>query len=498
MMSAVETLPVTLGELVDDVPEACRHIGIGGLSLDSSSIRPGDAFLACAGTRRHGLDYAAAAVEAGAVVVLYEPREGVSEEFSQTVPHVAIERLREKAGHIAGRFYGEPSQRLSIAGITGTNGKTTTARLIAEAAETAGLACGMSGTLGFGRPGHLESADLTTPDAVVMQERLARLGQQGATHVAMEVSSHALDQHRVEGVVFHTAAFTNLSRDHLDYHGDMQSYLDAKRALFSWPGLRNAVINVDDPAGAALATDIASVLPVTAVGASDAVLGFDALRIRQLDTSANGLRVALTTPWGDAVIDSSLLGDFNATNLALALAVLTGWGLEVDEGAAALAGVQAVRGRMEAFGGGAAPLVVVDYAHTPDALDNALRALRKHCDRDLWVVFGCGGERDRGKRPQMGEIAARLADRVVITDDNPRGEDPLAIIEDIREGVNGGDHIESLPGRRDAIAYAIGEARPGDVVLVAGKGHEDYQLVGNRRLSLSDREEARRLVGERQ
>ena len=497
MMAAKAALQLTLGELIgNDVPVEFRGITVTGLSLDSQKVKPGHAFLACAGGNTHGLDYIGAAAEAGATVALYEPRNGDTEVLLHRIPCIRIERLRERAGEIASSFFGDPSTHMNVAGITGTNGKTTTSRLIAEAAEYAGLICGMSGTLGYGRPGDLQPAALTTPDAVLLQQRLALLADNGVGHVAMEVSSHALDQHRVGGVVFDTVVFCNLSRDHLDYHGDMQSYLETKRQLFAWPGLRSAVINVDDAAGADLARDIDSTVQVTAVGSGDAVLGFDALRIVELETSTDGLRLALTTPAGDAVIESPLLGDFNATNISLALAVLLGWGVDLSDACDALASVRAVSGRMEAFGGADSPLVVVDYAHTPDALENAMRALRKHCTRDLWVLFGCGGERDRGKRPMMGEIASRLADRVVITDDNPRGEDPQAIIDDIRAGTNGG-HINVHPGRLSAIEWTVSQAEAGDLVLLAGKGHEDYQLIGEQRLSLSDRDEARRLVGDR-
>ncbi|MDH3646369.1 MAG: UDP-N-acetylmuramoyl-L-alanyl-D-glutamate--2,6-diaminopimelate ligase [Gammaproteobacteria bacterium] len=498
MMGALSTHQLSLGELIgDEVPPEYRGISIGGLSLDSSTIRPGDAFLACAGSHRHGLDFAGAAAEAGASVVLYESRGSDAEVSLQRIPCVHVRRLRERAGTIASSFFGAPSERMAVAGITGTNGKTSTSRLIAAAGQHAGLRCGMSGTLGYGLPDELQPTTLTTPDPIVVHERLAALVDVGVRYVAMEVSSHALDQHRVEGVSFDTAVFTNLSRDHLDYHGDMQAYFEAKRLLFALPDLRKAVVNVDDSAGAELARDIADTVSVIAVGHGDAVLGFDAVRIAELETSTTGLWVALETPLGEAVIESSLLGDFNATNISLALAVLLNWEVDLDTASSTLSSVPAAPGRMEAFGGGDLPLIVVDYAHTPHALENALQALRKHCPGDLWVLFGCGGERDRGKRPLMGEIAARLADRVVITDDNPRREDPTTIIEEISRGVDAGDRVRIQPGRREAIEWVVSQAQEGDVVLLAGKGHEDYQLIGGERLSLSDRDEARGLVGER-
>ncbi|MBT8136911.1 MAG: UDP-N-acetylmuramoyl-L-alanyl-D-glutamate--2,6-diaminopimelate ligase [Gammaproteobacteria bacterium] len=495
-MAAARTLHLTLAELLGaEAPPGVSELTVTGLSMSSHGVQPGFAFLACPGRGRHGLDFAPAAAAAGAAVILYEPRGSDAELLPVRVPCIPVPRLSQRAGEIAGIFYARPSARMRVAGLTGTNGKTTVSHLVARAAENTGHVAGICGTLGYGRPADLMPSELTTPDAVTVQQRLSLLADNGVTHVAMEVSSHALDQYRVNGVNFDTAVFTNLSRDHLDYHGDMQAYFEAKRQLFAWPGLRHAVINVNDVAGAQLARDMADTLRVTAVGSGKAILGFDSLQISKVETTGTGLRLVITAAGGDVAIDSPLLGDFNAFNLALALGVLVGWGLEADAAAAALARVRPVAGRMESFGGGDRPLVVVDYAHTPDALDNALRALRRHCARDLWVMFGCGGDRDRGKRSMMGEIAARLADRVVITDDNPRREDPHRIIAEIEDGA-AGEHVNVVRGRREAIEWTVAQASAGDIVLLAGKGHEDYQLVGEQRLSLSDRDEARRLVGD--
>lgn len=496
MMAARSSKWPTLGALEPDVPAALSAVPVTGLAIDSRRVEPGFVFVALRGAHHDGLEFVDAAIAAGAVAVLHEYRADTPvAPRDDGIPFVGLDNLRERLGQIADRFYGSPSTSLHVAGITGTNGKTTVARLLAEAASACGLACGSSGTLGFGRPGRLRASTLTTPDAIAVHAQLANLRDDGATHVAMEVSSHALDQRRVAGVRFDTAVFTNLTRDHLDYHGTMQAYLEAKQRLFEWPRLRHAVVNVDDAAGRELAQRQGPEL--TVVGHNPGPRGA-AVSIAGVDTNERGIDVRLRTPTASVTITSPLLGAFNASNLALAFAVLRGWGVAEARAARALGAVGAPPGRMEAFGGGERPLVVVDYAHTPDALDNALRAARSHCAGKLWVVFGCGGERDPGKRPLMGAIAARGADRVVITDDNPRREDANAIIAGIVAGAPDATNVVTQPGRREAIARAITAARAGDVVLLAGKGHEDYQLIGGERLAFSDRDEVLRLVGERQ
>jgi UDP-N-acetylmuramoyl-L-alanyl-D-glutamate--2,6-diaminopimelate ligase len=314
-----------------------------------------------------------------------------------------------------------------------------------------------------------------------------------ARHVAMEVSSHALDQGRVDGVDFHVAVWTNLTRDHLDYHGDMAAYAQAKQRLFKAPGLRHAVINLDDDYGRELLAAIPAGVqiigytlnPNTArhsVPAPEYLLAGSDLQL----TDA-GLDLHVQSPWGEGRLRAGLLGRFNASNLLAALATLLALGVSFDSAVQRLGRVTTVPGRMERFGGGRQPLVVVDYAHTPDALEQALRALRGHCHGKLWCLFGCGGERDTGKRPLMGEVAERNADRVVVTDDNPRGEDPIQIVADIMAGMRNPDAAYLRRDRTQAIAFAIAQARPGDIILVAGKGHEDYQLVGTRRIPYSDR-----------
>jgi UDP-N-acetylmuramoyl-L-alanyl-D-glutamate--2,6-diaminopimelate ligase len=361
-------------------------------------------------------------------------------------------------------------------------------QLLAQALERLGRRAATIGTLGAGLHGQLAAGERTTPDAIAVHGLLAGFRDAGASHVVMEVSSHALDQGRVNAVDFDLALFTNLTRDHLDYHGSMAAYGAAKARLFAWPGLRAAVINIDDDFGRALAARLPPGVRRLTTGIASADADLRASAIRGSDT---GLAFHLHTPWGEAEIDSALLGRFNIANLLGVAAALGALGVRFDALRAALAALTPVPGRMSRLGGGSAPLVVVDYAHTPDALEQALTALRAHCRGALICVFGCGGERDAGKRPEMGAIAARLADRAIVTDDNPRGEDGDAIVAAIRAGMPADAAVSVQRDRAIAIAGAIAAARPGDVVLIAGKGHEPYQEIAGVRRPFDDRDVAR-------
>jgi UDP-N-acetylmuramoyl-L-alanyl-D-glutamate--2,6-diaminopimelate ligase len=495
MTAANNGRQVTLGELFGAAaPAALAHRPVPAIAADSRRVAPGGLFLACAGERSHGLDHLGVALQGGAAFVAWEPtpgREGpVLAPGAECFPVPALGR---RSGEIADRFFGRPSAALDVIGITGTNGKTTCTQLVARALETAGRPAGVIGTLGAGRVGALADLGYTTPDAVELQRALAALRDSGAAAVAMEVSSHALSQARTAGVRFRAAGFTNLSRDHLDYHGSLEAYAEAKLQLFRSPGLRAAVVNGDD----ALADDILALLPAdmptVVVGRRPGRRGKQQLRIAEVIARPDGLELRLEGSWGPGLLASPLWGAFNADNLALALALLLCLGLDLEAAMAALADVPPPAGRMEVFtGSAAAPRVIVDYAHTPEALAHALAAVRAHCDGRVWCVFGCGGERDRGKRPEMGRYAATLADRVIVTDDNPRGEDGDAIVAEIVAGMSGTPRVER--DRRTAIAAAIAEAGPADAVLVAGKGHEDYQLVGGERRDFSDRELVRTLL----
>ena len=485
--SAWRPLKALLGGSIE-VPD---DVEVADLTLDSRQVRKGAAFLACRGRNRHGLEFARAAVDAGARAVLWEPGPGVSApQFPASVLVVAVPELSAQAGFIADRFFGAPSARLAVTGITGTNGKTTCAWLLASALNASGRSCAYLGTLGAGFPGQIVAGTLTTPDAVSLHRQLAQLRDAGALSVAMEVSSHALDQQRCAGVRFQVAVFTNLSRDHLDYHGDLEAYAAAKSSLFDWPTLGARVINVDDPLGLELASRSPpnSTLIVTGRRTDPAQRVPGARYIRALRSAhqPQELEVALETSWGQASLRSGLIGDFNVDNLLTVLGVLLANGMALAPACLLLAQCHAPPGRMQVVGGGNLPLAIVDYAHTPDALDNALRAARAHCTGRLLCVFGCGGERDRGKRPQMAAVAESLADALYITDDNPRGEDPRRIVADMVAGLRHPERAQVQHDRAGAIAAAVAAASPGDVVLVAGKGHEDYQLAGAERRPFSD------------
>jgi UDP-N-acetylmuramoyl-L-alanyl-D-glutamate--2,6-diaminopimelate ligase len=496
-MAAEKLSAVTLGALLAGYAEPpLPEIAVTGLALDSRKVVPGDAFFALPGTQgRHGLAHAAQAVSAGAVAVVWEPHETLPgiDVATLGVPSVAVDHLTRKLGHVAGRFFGDPSHALHCIGVTGTDGKTTVTHWIAQLMGESARPFGLLGTLGYGLPGQLQPASHTTPDAVRLQEQLARLCDAGAVGVAMEVSSHALHQHRVAGVHFDTAVLTHLSRDHLDYHGTQAAYADAKRELFRVPGLRNAVLNHDDAFGQALLRELeAGVRPLlftTRPEADPSALAHDWLRAERIDTHARGLDIQVASAWGRARLQTKLLGRFNADNLLAAAAAAIAAGLSFEAAMQGIARVRPVPGRMEAFGTGRHPLVVVDYAHTPNALESVLRTLREHCDGELICLFGAGGDRDTGKRALMGGAAERNADRVVVTSDNPRTEDPRAIIDGILSGMRNPERARVMPDRAEAIHHAVNDARVGDVVLVAGKGHETWQEVGEERLPFSDREQ---------
>jgi UDP-N-acetylmuramoyl-L-alanyl-D-glutamate--2,6-diaminopimelate ligase len=464
-----------------------RDVTVRALALDSRAVVPGALFLALPGGRHDGRSYIADAIARGATAVVYDA--GGFDPGALPVPAVGVARLAQRASLIADRFYDGPSRRLAVIGVTGTNGKTTCTQLIAQALDRPPRRCAVIGTLGYGFPGALDAGAHTTPDAVHAQRLLAGFAERGADWVAMEVSSHALEQGRVQAVSFAAAVFTNLSRDHLDYHGDMERYAAAKARLFCVPGLRAAVLNAEDDWGRRVAGRIEA-------GVRVLTYGFERGDVHALrfERAREGLYLRAATPEGEVEITAPLFGRFNGANLLAVLATLIALGLEAGEAARRLCAVAPVPGRVERFAAGDdRPLVVVDYAHTPDALAQVLTELRAHTAGRLWCVFGCGGERDRGKRPQMGAIAERLADVVIVTDDNPRREPGDAIVRDILAGMRAPARV--IRERRAALAAAIDEARADDVVLIAGKGHEDYQQIGEARLPYSDRDTVRALLG---
>ena len=458
---------------------------IARLTSDTRRIQPGDVFVAMPGGRTDARTLIPQAIQAGALAVIWEA-DGFAWDPAWRVPNLPVHGLREHVGAIAAHVYGQPSQQLWLAGVTGTNGKTSCSHWIAQSLAQLGKRAAVIGTLGNGFPGSLSEPTHTTPDAVSVQQQIADLVAQGASHLAMEVSSHGLDQGRVNGAAFKAALFTNLSRDHLDYHGSMDHYGRAKTRLFHWPGLRHAVINLDDDFGARLAASLdRSQVEVLGYG-----LGKGEISGHRLDLSKRGLTLEIETPWGAGVIRSRLLGGFNAANLLGVLGTLLAAEVTLEDATRALEHVEPVAGRLQMVRRPQSPLVVIDYAHTPDALEKVLETLRHVLGADgrLICVFGCGGERDPGKRPLMGEIATRLADLAIVTSDNPRGEDPRAIIDQVVAGAHPNYWIE--PDRASAIYRAIRAAREQDVVLLAGKGHEAYQEVAGQRLPFSDAEVA--------
>ncbi len=456
---------------------------------DSRELHAGDAFAAFPGAHTDGRAFIGDAIARGAGSVLWEAH-GFRWSDEWHVANLAVDDLRARLGSIADFIYGSPSRELWMVGVTGTNGKTSCSHWIAQCLDRCGRRAAVVGTLGNGLVGALESSRNTTPDAAVLHEMLGRFRDAGARAVAMEVSSHGLDQGRVNGVAFDVALFTNLTRDHLDYHVTMAAYGAAKAKLFAWPGLAATVVNTDDAFGQSLAD--------AAHGRGQRVItyGFANADVvpTAMSTTSAGLALSVATPWGRGDVQTQLVGTFNAANALGVLGVLCASEVPLGDALGALAGVTSPAGRMQRFGGAGKPLVVVDYAHSPDALEKVLLALRPAVPvgAELACVFGCGGERDAGKRPQMGRIAATLADRVIVTSDNPRGEDATAIAEAVVAGIRETDNRKwSIElDRASAVAHAIAAAKWGDVVLLAGKGHEDYQELAGARVPYSDAAEA--------
>ena len=511
------TLSGLLAEFID--VSNCPATPIAGLSLDSREVSPGDLFIALKGTQTDGGQYIAQALKQGAAAVLIETGEETAEHGLLPVPVIAVPKLREFVSDIAGAFYAHPSRQMAVTAITGTNGKTTCAQLLANLFELLGEPAGCVGTIGYGTVGYGSVGDetiasgatansvaelqpdtevaasdiLTTPDAVAMQSILAELRDAGTRRVAIEASSHGLVQRRIAGLQIDTAIFTNLSRDHLDYHGDLNSYAAAKSRLFAMSGLKHAVINLDDNVGRLILANLDPAVDGITYSFENHTADIHCDRI---ELGASSLTAELVTPWGRGRLTSPLLGKFNLANLLAVIGAAGMQGFKLDDILCAAAKLKAVPGRMEVVDPSVRPVVVVDYAHTPDALDKALRALRLQCIGKLTVVFGCGGDRDKGKRAEMGRVADQLADTIVVTSDNPRSESPEQIINPVLLGIT--RKVLAVTDRRDAIRAAINAAAVDDIVLIAGKGHEAYQIVAAKRLPFSDLTEARIALRQKQ
>ena len=479
----------TLTQSVAQVPASVNGLMATGLSLDSRTIESGGVFVAMQGLASDGRAYIDAAFARGAVAVLAEA-EGLESSDSRVIP---IQGLKAQLGEIARRFYADPSKDLSLLAVTGTNGKTSITDYIGQLLRLLGASAGTIGTLGARtRAGEAVDAQNTTPDILSLNQHLADWRDEGVRHVAIEASSHALEQGRLDGLTVHTGVFSNLTRDHLDYHGDLESYRSAKLRLFNDFLPSRVIYNADDEA----THEAREASSSPAFGVSFIDPNADVYVKVTSETSA-GLAFQIHSPFGTADIKTALHGRFNAFNVTAAVVAVTGLGFSFTEVANAASHLLPVDGRMQEVKGGSDIRVVVDYAHTPDALSSALSALKQSCTGALWVVFGCGGDRDAGKRPEMGRIADSLADQLVVTNDNPRSESPEMIAEDILVGITGSAcHVELDRGA--AIRHAVLNARSGDTVLVAGKGHENYQLVGKNKLDFSDVSCAAEVLRERE
>ena len=477
-------------------PEQAAHWlrlrALGTLRADSRSVQAGDAFLAWPGAATDARIYVPSVLAAGATACLIEHEGSAALGLDLDDARVAsYPGLKAAAAPIASAFFDQPSARLQVLAITGTNGKTSTAWWLAQALAGAGRRCAVVGTLGIGEPGQVVANGLTTPDPVLLQHELRRLADQGCVACAMEASSIGLAESRLDGLHIHTAVFTNFTQDHLDYHGTMQAYWQAKARLFDWPGLRAAVVNVDDPQGAALARELSrrSELDLWTISCE----GPARLAAQALQVDGSGTRFQVRLGDQAATVLVPVAGRYNVSNLLGVMAGMLSLGLDLNQAVTACQAITPVPGRMESLGGDAEPLVVIDYAHTPDALEQALQALRPLVAQrggQLWVVFGCGGDRDRLKRPLMAAAAERAADRLVLTSDNPRSEAPQDIVQAMLAGLTRAALAQVEIDRARAIALALSQAQAADVVLVAGKGHEAHQEVQGQRLPFSDRDQA--------
>ncbi|MXP67181.1 UDP-N-acetylmuramoyl-L-alanyl-D-glutamate--2,6-diaminopimelate ligase [Pantoea sp. Aalb] len=465
--------------------------------IDSRSAVYGDLFIAVVGHRFDGRHFISHAISQGVVAVIAEAegvaKDGDIREFNG-IPVIYLSQLLKHLSSLAGCFYQQPAKKLKIIGVTGTNGKTTTTQLIAQWANILGKNSAVMGTIGNGLYGYLTLTENTTDSAVEVQRNLYNFAKKQVSLVVMEISSHALMQYRVAALPFEIAVLTNLSRDHLDYHGDIQNYESAKWRLFSEHKVNNIIINVNNEIEHRWFIKCPNAVVVT-IKNNLQLNTNNFIKSRFIDYHHAGSHINFSSSWGEGKIDSQLIGKFNVNNLLLALATLLTLNYPFNELVNSASQLKPVCGRMEVFTKPGQSTVIVDYAHTPDALENALKAIRLHCKGKLWCVFGCGGDRDRGKRALMGNIAERYADVVIITDDNPRSEESKVIINDIISGVYAPERVHIIPNRLQAVTNVIMNAKIDDIILIAGKGHELYQIIGNRRINYSDRFTVANLLG---
>ena len=498
-------LDILLKDLVaEDVLQSCSDVYVNNIVLDHRKANPGDLFIAYQGLSSHGLLHAQGAIDKGVSVILWDGECEHKDEILQTVSRSALclhcENLKQVSGVIASRYHDRPSRELNVIGVTGTDGKTSIAHFIAQCLDSHDVHCGVMGTLGNGFIHDLHPTGLTTADALKVQESLAEIKDAGAKHVVMEVSSHGLDQGRINGVEVKTAILSNFSQDHLDYHDTIEEYAQAKKKLFSVPGLKTAIINLDDEFGRELAKDCKSRLCVWGYSMQSDIqqtceCADYIIVTEKIEATETGYRLSVKTPKGSGSFDINLLGYFNVSNILASLAALLVSEVTFEEAIRKLSTVHPVSGRMEIIAVPDRPIVIVDYAHTPQGLTAACSAVREHFSGDMWCVFGCGGDRDKSKRPLMAKVAEKYADHIIVTSDNPRFEKPELIIEEIMSGFVKLDNVEVMQDRKSAIYKAVQAAKVGDVILLAGKGHEASQIVDDVHIAFDDRRVARESLG---
>ncbi|MFO6423292.1 UDP-N-acetylmuramoyl-L-alanyl-D-glutamate--2,6-diaminopimelate ligase [Motilimonas sp. KMU-193] len=487
-----------LSDILDSLAPELGQISLTGLCLDSRKVKLGDVFVAIKGSQQDAAAFVPQALANGAVAALVETEQPEQDRQYQLGPKgqaiISIYQLSQQVSALAGHFYQHPGDKMTLVGVTGTNGKSTICCLMANWLTLLGQRAGVLGTIGNGLYGQLVAGLNTTGSPIEIQHELAKMQQQGASCVAMEVSSHGLDQHRVAALPFNTAIFTNLTRDHLDYHGSMAAYGAAKRRLFEFSSLQHKIINCDDEVGLAWLSEMPDAISV-GFGLPASHQG-KFLQVTSVQYLTHGLQFDFVSSWGEGQIQAPLYAQFNVFNLACVLTALLCQGIELQDLIQTAPKLSPVDGRMARFIADNKPTVVIDYAHTPDALAQALQGLALHCDAKLWVLFGCGGDRDKGKRPLMAQAAQQYGDQVIVVDDNPRTEPAADIVADIMAGFTSPEQVKVIHDRATAIAYALANAAPSDVILVAGKGHETYQIIGKQTLYYSDRDTVESLLQE--
>lgn len=466
---------------------------IEDITQDSRTVKPNSLFMAYPGLQSDGRRFIDQAISKSTAAILYESADGYvlpAQEKSLPIPMIGIKELYKQVGYIADRFFQHPTQNMPVIGVTGTNGKTSISHFLAQALHKLNYSCAVIGTIGSGFLPHLQTSGYTTPNPILLQKQLYECQKQGARYVTMEVSSHSLDQYRVDGVNFLGGIFTNLTRDHLDYHKTMEAYGAAKARLFQFPHLKFAVYNGDDPfTHQLLAMNPAHVSALQYSMDPHFPQNAATIIAESIKSTRQGFELKIQSPWGKGVLPLSLIGRFNISNVLAVFATLGALGIPFKTILATLAELKSVTGRMQCLGGhGNIPKIIIDYAHTPDALKKALLSIQDHRPQRLWCVFGCGGDRDRGKRPQMGAIAEDYCDKIVLTNDNPRHESPQSIINDILEGIKDKQKFNVELDRAKAIQFAIEHAGPEDIILIAGKGHETQQILGDQILPFNDNE----------